>query len=57
MLHPQALKPDTARVKERVQTEMGKKQELDAGYSKDKICEVRGTQEIVIWSPGEKNAS
>jgi hypothetical protein len=30
--------------------------ELTAGR-KDKICEVGGTQETVIWSPGEKDAS
>lgn len=57
----QALKPDTARVRERGQTEMEKKQELDAGHSsvesKDKIRGVRGTQETVIWSPEEKDAS
>lgn len=56
MLHSQALKSDTAGVKERAQTETGKKQELTAGC-KDKIYEVGGTQEIVIWSPGEKDAS
>lgn len=49
------LKPDTAGVKEAGQTE-GKKQELDAGH-RGMRSEVGGTQETVIWSSGEKDAS
>lgn len=56
MLHPQALQTDTAGVKEKAQTETGKKQELTTGCM-DQICEVGGTQETVIWSPGQKDAS